>query len=112
MPPVETMPPRALTQNGAEAETIHQGEVVETIDASRYTYIHLRDTSGAMIWAAVPQAQLSKGETVFIIQSLVMMDFKSKTLDRTFPSVIFGILKRQREPSPDNDASPTPDMSI
>ena len=69
-----------------------RGAVVETIDASRYTYIHLKDDQGELLWAAVPKAVLSPGETVTVISSLVMENFESKTLGRTFPSVVFGVL--------------------
>jgi hypothetical protein len=77
------------------AGIVHTGEVLETIDASRYTYVRLQLRSGEDLWAAIPRAKLAVGEPVAIVQSLVMKDFESKTLKRTFPSVVFGVLKEK-----------------
>ena len=81
---------------GADPHTVITGQVLETIDASRYTYIHIQ-TSKEAVWTAVPQVKMARGETASVIQSLVMKDFHSKTLDRVFPTVVFGVLAQQTE---------------
>ena len=90
------MPPRAAT--GGEKVVI-TGKVLETIDASRYTYIRILSDSGEEVWSAVPQIKLKEGEPVELVQSLVMKDFESKTLNRVFPSVVFGVLRGQEVPT-------------
>ncbi len=72
---------------------IHAGEVIEAIDVPRYTYIKVKKATNEMIWAAIPQEKVSKGQSVEVMESIVMKDFESPTLKRTFPSIIFGVLK-------------------
>ena len=99
-------PEVSLSPEPAAQGTVLRGTVQKTINASRYTYIHLQDENGALIWAAVPQVTLQEGETISLIQSLMMKDFESKTLGRTFPSVVFGVLMRQSETLKSGDAGP------
>ena len=66
-----------------------KGKVVEKQDASVYTYIRLDDGAGKEIWAAVPQTQLEIGEEIALKGGSVMTNFNSKTLNRTFESIIF-----------------------
>ena len=66
-----------------------RGKVVEKQDASIYTYVRLDDGAGRKIWAAVPQTQLEIGEEIALKGGSVMTNFNSKTLNRTFESIIF-----------------------
>ena len=65
------------------------GKVVDKQDASVYTYVRLENGAGNEIWAAVPKAQLEIGEEISLKGGSVMTDFNSKTLNRTFESIIF-----------------------
>lgn len=65
------------------------GKVLETMDASGYTYVSLDDGSGKEIWAAIPKSVVAVGEEVTLQGGSVMNNFSSKTLDRTFESIIF-----------------------
>ena len=65
------------------------GEVVEKQDVSVYTYVRLDDGAGNQIWAAVPQTQLEIGEQIALKGGTVMTNFNSKTLNRTFESIVF-----------------------
>jgi hypothetical protein len=66
-----------------------RGKVVEKQDVSPYTYVRLDDGAGNQIWAAVPQTQLEIGEEIALKGGSVMTNFTSKTLNRTFESIIF-----------------------
>ena len=90
---------RDRTADALAHQKILRGTVQETINASRYTYIQLLSDDGNLLWAAVPQVVVEKGATVSIAESLVMKNFESKTLGRTFPLVIFGVLLSQGAPS-------------
>jgi len=68
-----------------------KGEVVETMDAGPYTYLRLKTTEGE-IWAAVNKAEVKKGASVTILDPMMMTQFESKTLNRTFDKIIFGSL--------------------
>jgi hypothetical protein len=66
-----------------------KGKVLETMDASGYTYIRLDDGSGTELWAAAPKTQLEIGEEISLQGGSVMNNFSSKSLERTFESIIF-----------------------
>lgn len=68
--------------------SIITGKVLETMDASGYTYINI-DTGDKQSWVAVPQASVQVGEEVSVIFSMVMSNFESRALNRTFDEVIF-----------------------
>ena len=64
------------------------GKVVETIDSGGYTYINI-EKDGKSTWVAVPQVKVSVGDNLFFPPGMVMKNFKSKTLNRTFETIIF-----------------------
>lgn len=70
------------------------GTVLETVNASGYTYMLVENTMGKD-WVAVPASEVAVGESVTYVQGMTMNNFFSKTLDRTFDAVIFseGIVK-------------------
>ena len=67
------------------------GTVLETIDASDYTYMRLKTESGEA-WAAVTKTKIKKGDKVTVTNAMVMDGFESKTLKRTFDHIVFGVL--------------------
>lgn len=64
------------------------GEITETMNAGGYTYI-LLDTGSQKIWAAATQTDVKVGQRVSVPQGMLMQDFQSTTLDRTFPEIYF-----------------------
>ncbi len=68
-----------------------KGEVLETMNAGGYTYLRLK-TKGGETWAAVNQAPVRQGAGVTIENPMVMHDFESKSLKKTFPKILFGTL--------------------
>ena len=60
-----------------------QGEVLEVRDAAPYTYLRLKTGTGET-WAAVTAAPVKKGEQVTIANAMVMENFESKSLKKTF----------------------------
>ncbi len=67
------------------------GTVLETMDASDYTYMRLRTASGET-WAAITKTKIAKGDAVTVANAMVMDGFQSKTLNRTFDHILFGVL--------------------
>ena len=67
------------------------GEVLEVKNVESYTYLRLKTAQGET-WAAVPTAQVKKGAKVTIVNAMVMNNFESKALKKTFDSVVFGTL--------------------
>ncbi len=64
------------------------GKVVETMDSGGYTYV-LLESDGHKIWAAMPQTPVSVGQEIELAAGHMMTNFSSKTLNRTFDSIIF-----------------------
>ncbi|HHO46959.1 MAG TPA: DNA-binding protein [Desulfobacteraceae bacterium] len=75
-------------QQAMEERVPVQGKVLETIDASSYTYVNV-DTGEGTQWVAVPGADFTVGEEVSFAGGMEMKDLESKTLGRTFDSVVF-----------------------
>ena len=57
------------------------------MDASGYTYLHL-EVEKEKLWVAIPTADVKPGEKITFLAGMTMQDFYSKTLDKTFPSII------------------------
>jgi hypothetical protein len=79
--------PQAPAPSMASASAL-SGTVVETFDGGGYTYIQF-DTGTEQKWAAVGQTTVAVGDEVNLKPGPVMKDFHSRTLDRTFPEIIF-----------------------
>jgi hypothetical protein len=76
---------------GAGAVAPLQGKVLETMDAGPYTYLRLQTANGET-WAAVPKVAVQKGQRVTIQGPMTMTEFESRTLNRTFDTIVFGSL--------------------
>ena len=70
-----------------QAETV-TGTVLEAMDASGYTYMQV-DTGKEKVWVAIPATQVKTGDKITYNQGMVMPDFHSKTLDRSFKQIVF-----------------------
>ncbi|MES1981657.1 MAG: hypothetical protein V4443_04180 [Pseudomonadota bacterium] len=66
----------------------HKGKVISTINASIYTYIEVSE-GGKNVWIAAPTVAVNKGDTVAFDDGAIMSNFFSKSLNRTFDTVIF-----------------------
>jgi len=77
--------------HSAAPTTTVKGTVLEVKDVESYTYLRLKTDTG-ITWAAVSRAPVSKGAAVKLENVMVMHDFESKTLRKTFPEILFGTL--------------------
>lgn len=75
----------------APVSGVVSGEVLEVKDVDSYTYLRLKTKDGET-WAAVSTAAVKKGATVTVENAMVMNNFESKTLKKTFPTIVFGSL--------------------
>ncbi len=73
----------------AKSPTAIKGKIAETMNVSGYTYIRIDNGSKNEIWAAIPKTELKIGEEVSLQGGTVMRNFSSKSLERTFDSIIF-----------------------
>lgn len=73
---------------GAFADGELSGKVVETMSSGGYTYA-LIEKGDKKTWIAVPQTKIVKGQTITFLPGVEMGNFQSKTLNRTFDSIVF-----------------------
>lgn len=76
------------TQMPQQAKAIYVGVVKETFEGGGYTYASV-ETNGNLIWLAGPASKLEIGSQVSWTEGLLMENFKSKSLDRTFERLYF-----------------------
>jgi hypothetical protein len=68
------------------------GTVAEQIAAPPYVYLKLKTETGEA-WVAVNEAKIAVGQKVTVYGAILMENFESKTLNRTFKQVYFGSLE-------------------
>ncbi len=85
--------PSAAPSGAGNADAVVlTGSVLEKMDVPSYTYMRLKLGSGSEEWVAVNTTPVKVGDKVTINQQLVMENFASKSLNRTFPRLIMGTL--------------------
>lgn len=64
------------------------GKVVETMNSGGYTYLCI-EKDGKKTWAAVLETKVTVGQEIALQPGYEMVNFTSKTLNRTFDKIIF-----------------------
>ena len=83
----------AVPQNSEKAVAVPEkpffsGKVIETMNAAGYTYIQL-ENDGKKAWFAVPGVKVNLGQEVEVRPGMQMGSFNSKSLNKSFESIIF-----------------------
>ncbi|MDQ1263405.1 MAG: hypothetical protein QG559_406, partial [Campylobacterota bacterium] len=78
----------APSDANAQLNTQHVAKVLETMNSGGYTYAKV-DEAGATYWIAGPQANITKGSNISFLEQMLMQDFTSKSLNRTFDQILF-----------------------
>jgi hypothetical protein len=90
--PAATAAPAAAATSGgnphAAAQKTVTGTVLETMNASNYTYVRVK-TDGGELWAAASQFAVAVGDRVAISLDQPMENFHSQSLKRDFPLIYF-----------------------
>ncbi|KAA0891320.1 hypothetical protein [Oryzomonas rubra] len=73
---------------GTEMSGTISGTVVETMDGGGYTYVNI-ENAGKKTWVAFPVTTVTVGQNMELASGMEMKNFTSKSLNRTFDSVIF-----------------------
>ena len=82
------MPPGHPPSIPADTNLVNSGEVLEVIDSPMYTYLQVTSGKGPL-WLAVFKTDIVKGAAVRYSSGVAMPKFYSKSLDRTFDTIIF-----------------------
>ena len=86
--PQMQMPMGAPSDTAPAAEAAVSGTVLETMDASDYTYVRVKTAKGE-IWAAAGKFKVAVGDKVSVPLNMQMDNFHSNSLNRTFPVIYF-----------------------
>ena len=74
---------------GAQKPMLAQsGKVLSTISVPSYTYVEVSQGKKTL-WLAAATSPVKKGDMVRFDEGMVMHNFHSKSLNRTFPSIVF-----------------------
>jgi hypothetical protein len=65
------------------------GKVLQTMNASGYSYIYIELADGTKKWVAVTQANVKVGDQMSFKPGMEMGRFESKALNRSFDSIVF-----------------------
>jgi len=64
------------------------GKIVETMDSGNYTFVNI-EHNGRTTWVATPRMNVMIGQDISLKPGMTMTNFESKTLNRTFATIIF-----------------------
>jgi hypothetical protein len=99
----ETPPPAPTTPtpaNSAHQGNTISGKVLETMNSGGYTYMQV-DTGKTQQWVAIPESKVMKGDEISYLDGMVMSNFTSKSLNKTFNAIVFSAgLAGQEPPKP------------
>ena len=88
-----------LTEQEAMKSEPHIGKVIDKIPAKGYTYLQVTENKEDF-WIAVPTMEIEIGETVYFSRFMVMEDFKSDNIDKSFDQILF-VEDARKSPTPD-----------
>jgi hypothetical protein len=88
--------PAQATELSKEQESIKSlqnvsplsGKVIETMNSGGYTYVNI-EREGKKTWIAVPQMEVTVGQEMSFEPGATMNNFRSKSLNRMFDTIIF-----------------------
>ena len=75
--------------NTSTIKPYYQGDVVSVEHGGAYTYIEVKEKTEKTFWIAVTNSDVKVGDFVRFQKELVMKNFKSKALKRTFEELMF-----------------------
>jgi len=77
-----------LTEQEVMKSEPHIAKVIDKIPAKGYTYLQVIENKEDF-WIAVPTMEIEIGETVYFSRFMVMEDFKSENIDKSFDQILF-----------------------
>ena len=72
----------------ASDQLAQKATVLDVINVPQYTYLEVKQENQSR-WIAAPSVEVKKGDSVQFDNGLLMSNFHSKALDRTFPTITF-----------------------
>jgi len=93
-------------EEGALTQPQPSGTAVQVIAAGGYTYVEVETEKGSF-WLAGPETEITQGTRVQWKGPMLMRDFHSSSLDRTFSEIVF-VDNVWMSDGPAAEAPPTP----
>ncbi len=81
-------PPVGANKGAADIPLAQKAKVLSVIDVPQYTYLEVTQNKKTL-WLAAATVAAKKGDVIRFDEGMVMTNFKSKSLNRTFPSITF-----------------------
>lgn len=72
----------------AAKSDVHKIVVKEAVDGGNYVYLNVEE-NGETYWMAITNMPVTVGETYYYEDGMVMKDFESKQLNKTFDEIVF-----------------------
>lgn len=88
-----------LSEQEALKNEPHIGRVIEIIPAKGYTYLQVTENKKDY-WIAVPTMEVEVGETIYFSRFMIMEDFRSDNIDKSFDEILF-VEDARKSPTPD-----------
>lgn len=76
------------SDNELKLDAPHVAKVLETVNGGGYTYAKVEE-EGNIYWIAGPQTEVAVGSKISFLEQMVMNDFASKALNKTFDTLVF-----------------------
>ena len=88
-----------VSETDVQKNEPHIAKVVDIISTSGYNYLQVSENKNEY-WIAVPTMDIEVGETVYFSKFMVMEEFNSPTIDRTFDEILF-VEDARKSPTPE-----------
>ena len=66
-----------------------KGKVTQTMNSGGYTYVEATNDKGEKLWMALPEFKVNVGDNIEYPVAPPMVNFQSKTLNKTFDKIMF-----------------------
>lgn len=76
----------------------HIAKVIDKIPAKGYTYLQVSENKKDY-WIAVPTMEIEAGETVYFSKFMIMEDFRSDNINKSFDQILF-VEDARKSPTP------------
>lgn len=81
--------PVGSAANAAQPAPRNAGKVLQVMHGGGYSYVEVQQADGAKVWVAGQQIDVKPGKEVQWGNAMVMRDFNSRSLGRTFQEILF-----------------------
>ncbi len=88
-----------LNESDVQKNEAHIAKVMDKIDVKGYSYLQVTENKNDF-WIAVPTMEIEIGETVYFSKFMVMEDFHSDNIDKSFDEILF-VEDARKSPTPD-----------